>query len=206
MSNAPRLSVQILLPEALDRRFARWAKQMPGASWPAWGGHITLVPYFTPACPETMVFDRVVAAVRGFHPFRVRLTEPVAVQDWTRPQYQAVFLAAHEAERDDHQTLAELQQAIAAALAPVRHDVKPALDGQPFVPHLTLALGLGSSEAEKLVRAIRADPLEADFVVDAVWLMVMWQSDGPEPRVDRVAIPLETPVKTPAKPGPAPAN
>ena len=46
-ANQLLLSVHILLPEAVDRRLERWTKNMPGTSWPAWGGHITLVPNFT---------------------------------------------------------------------------------------------------------------------------------------------------------------
>ncbi|HXF62172.1 MAG TPA: 2'-5' RNA ligase family protein [Caldilineaceae bacterium] len=184
------MSIHILLPEVIDRRFERWAKKMPGASWPAWGGHITLVPSFVPVCPQAEVQERVARAVSAFAPFRVSLSEPEAVQDWTRPQYKAVMLKVDDLDSEDHQELVRLQAAIAQALAPVRTQVRPELADQPFVPHLTLALGLSENEAAKLVNAIRADPVEAEFVVDGVWLVVMTPSDGSEPKVRRIPIQL----------------
>lgn len=193
MSMIPRISVHILLPESIDRRFRRRVEKLPGASWPAWGGHITLVPSFVPTCPPEQVFDLVAQAVSGFKAFSVRLIEAVADEDVTRPHFHAVFIQLEDPESEGHQTLARLQQAIGAALAPVRGDTKPELDAIAFTPHLTLALGVGDSEAEKLVNALRSDPLEAEFMVDAVWLVLMWPDEARDPRTDRIPIPLAKP-------------
>ena len=45
-ANSHLLSVQILLPERMDNRLEQRTEAMPGASWPTWGGHVTLVPPF----------------------------------------------------------------------------------------------------------------------------------------------------------------
>ncbi len=193
MSIIPRISVHILLPDAIDRRFRRRVEKLPGASWPAWGGHITLVPSFVPTCPPEQVFDLVAQAVSGFTAFSVRLTEAVADEDVTRPHFHAVFIQLEDPESEDHQTLLRLQQAINAALAPVRGETKPELDAMAFRPHLTLALGVGDSEAVRLVNSLRSDPLEAEFMVDAVWLVLMWPDQAREPRTDRIPIPLAKP-------------
>ncbi len=193
MSMIPRISVHILLPESIDRRFRRRVEKLPGASWPAWGGHITLVSSFVPTCPPEQVFNLVAQAVGGFKAFSVRLTEAVADEDVTRPHFHAVFIQLGDPESEDHQSLVRLQQVINAALAPVRADTKPELDAIAFTPHLTLALGLGDHEAAKLVNALRSDPMEAEFMVDAVWLVLMWPDEAREPRTDRIPIPLAKP-------------
>jgi hypothetical protein len=145
MNMVPRISVHIMLPEAIDRRFRRRVENMPGASWPSWGGHVTLVPPFVPSCPPGEVFDRVAAAVQGFTAFRLRLGAAVVEEDVTRPQFYAVFIQIDESEDGDQPVLPVLQQAIATALAPVRQEADPKLEAIPFTPHLTLALSVGDS-------------------------------------------------------------
>lgn len=189
----PRMSIHILLPEAVDRRFRRRVRTLPGASWPSWGGHITLVPSFVPIGPAPEVFERVAQAVGEYAAFRVRLAEAVSDEDVTRPHFHAVFIRLDDPDSEDHQTLARLQKAISDALAPMRDATKPELDAVPFTPHLTLALGVGDREAAALVRALRKEPLEAEFLVDAVWLVMMWPEENGETHIDRVPIPLAKP-------------
>lgn len=189
----PRISVHIMLPEAVDRRFRRRVETLPGASWPPWGGHVTLVPPFVPSCPPEEVFDRVAAAVQGFTAFRLRLGDAAVEDDVTRPNFHAVFIQVDEVVGEGQPMLPGLQQAIASALAPVRQGSNPKLDAIPFTPHLTLALSVGDSEARRLVNAWRNDPLEAEFWVDAVWLVLMWPEEAREPRVDRISIALAKP-------------
>lgn len=193
MNLTPRISIHILLPEAVDRRFRRRAQKLPGASWPAWGGHVTLVPWFVPSCPPQQVFDLVAEAVSGFAAFCIRMSKAVVENDVTRPDYRAVFIEVEEPESGDEPVLPRLQAAIAAALEPVRQDHNPELAAIPYRPHLTLALGVGEAEAMALVNDWRADPLEAEFLADAVWLVLMWP-DEREPGSDRVAIRLAKPL------------
>lgn len=193
MTVIPRMGIQILLPESVDRRFRKRVEALPGASWPAWGGHITLVASFVPTCPPEQVFDLVAQAVAEFEAFRVRLTEAVANADVTRPQYHAVFILLDDPDSEDHQTLVHLQKAILASLTPVRGNTHPELEAMPFLPHLTLALGVGDVEARRLVKALRAEPLQAEFLVDAVWIVLMWPSEAGEPATDRIPIRLAKP-------------
>lgn len=185
-------SVQILLPEAVERRFERWTHKMPGASWPSWGGHVTLVPNFVPQGTVKEVRAAIASICAQEKPFMVRLATPVAVQDVTRPGYQAVFLLLEEQvleEQDENQPRPQdLRAALLLALAPLRADVRPELLQQPFLPHVTLALGLGESEAAKMVQAMRADPLAAEFMVEVIWLLVQTPNDGG--RVERHSISL----------------
>jgi 2'-5' RNA ligase len=177
-----------MLPAPVERRFEKWAEKMPGASWPTWGGHVTLVPSFVAECSLEEVLARVRYAVRDCEPFRVRFAGPVAEQDWTRPRYHAVLLKLDDDNPGEHETLAQLRRKLLDALAPVRTPLRPELEEQEFVPHVTLALGVGEREANRLVNAIRADPLEAEFDVGSVWIVNVWTSDRPDPRIDRVEV------------------
>ena len=180
-------SVHIMLPEAIDRRLERWTKKVPGASWPAWGGHITLIPNFRLRGTVEEARAAITAVCVHEEPFLLRLNGPVAIQDMTRPDYYAVFLLVEE-EDGGTERLHQLRMALLADLAPLREDLRPELLEQPFMPHVTLALGLGESEAARLVRTLQADPLVAEFMVEVVWLVVRTpKEDG---RVERIPVPL----------------
>jgi 2'-5' RNA ligase len=199
------LSVHILLPEAVDRRLARWAEDVQGASWPAWGGHITLVPRFVPRGSSEEVRAIIEQICLEHEPFRVRFTEPVAAQDPTRPDYFAVLLnveivdppasGSNEAMPDgesvedgQNSRLHQLRRQLLAALEPLREDMMPQLVQGPYMPHVTLALGVSESEARVVVRKMRADSINAEFQVDVIWLLT--QFAGQSDKFERQAIPL----------------
>jgi hypothetical protein len=92
------------------------------------------------------------------------------------------------AGQDKTAQLHVLRSKLLSALAPLRQDVRPQLVEQPFLPHVTLALGLSESEATKLVHAMRAEPIAAEFKVEAIWLMMQRVDHGT--RVERYPIPL----------------
>ena len=174
-----QLSVNILLPEAVDRRLERWAHRMPGASWPSWGGHVTLVPNFVPRAGVDEVHAILAGVCKDEMPFSVRFGAPLAVQDATRPDFAALFLKVEEvATNGEEGRLAALRSNLLAALTPVREDVRPQLTEMPFMPHVTLALGLGESEASKLVQQMRVEPIVAEFRVEVIWLVTQTFGDG----------------------------
>jgi 2'-5' RNA ligase len=232
-SSPPLLSVHVMLPEGIDRRLARRTERMQGASWPSWGGHITLVPSFVPLVSLAEVRESIDRICVNEEPFVLRFAAPVAVRDTTRPDYFAVFLTVESSRISDERTEAEvdkfdaeevayegtnepanelaseleyepipeaadeedlnqplhlLRQRLLSALASIRQDVRPQLVEGPFMPHLTLALGLSESEARTVVRELHADPIEAQFRVDVIWLLT--HSSGEPGRVERQPIPL----------------
>ncbi len=194
MSDGATISIQILLPEAIDRRFARRVDELEGASWPEWGGHITLIPAFAPRVAPEAVVSRVTAICAEVTPFLLHLAEPTAHPDPTRPGYRAVFLTVPEAAVEDHRRLTSLQTRLTAVLADVREDVKPELTGQPFLAHVTLALSLGEAEATKIVRTLRADGINAEFWVNEVW--VLTRRGGADAKLERTAVSLGPPQPT----------
>ena len=192
-ANQLLLSVHILLPEAVDRRLERWTKNMPGTSWPAWGGHITLVPNFTTRAAVDEVRAVLQSVCSEVETFIVRFGIPSAVQDTTRPEYYAVFLGvdAVEVEVAESATVSRLhilRERLLVALEPIREDMRPKLVEQPFLPHVTLALGVGEVEANQIVKAMRTDMPSAEFPVDVVWLVT--QSVGENARFERYPVAL----------------
>lgn len=183
-----RLSVQILLPESIERRLERRTQKLPGASWPVWGGHITLVPNFIARGTVEEVRALLIAFCAYAEPFTLRLDAPIAVHDATRPDYAALFLTVKGVDDEADQRLHALRNNLLAVLEPLREDVRPELAVMPFLPHVTLALGLGENEAARLVRTIQAEPIEAEFVVEVIWLIV--QTLGESTRYDRYPISL----------------
>lgn len=193
--NPPLLSVHILLPDAIDRRLRRRTQEMPGASWPSWGGHITLVPNFVPKGSLEEIQAALEKVCLDASPFLLHFSAPLAVPDKTRAEYFALFLKIEgrkdeedgQAENGDN-ALYELRERLLRALAPLRHDLYPELVEQPFVPHVTLALGVSESEAQTLVRGLRAEPFEAAFWVEEITLVA--QGVGDPARLERTSFPV----------------
>ncbi len=164
-------SVQILLPAALQRQFERWTDETEGASWPAQGGHVTLLPPFHTALTREDVLENVADVCRRTKTFTLCLDVPKAVLDLTRPDYFAVFLSAAEEWETGFAEAATLRSALADYVAAQRNDVLPELSAAPFLPHITLALGVSEREARRVARACVMSALEAKFVVEAVTLL-----------------------------------
>ncbi len=187
-----QVSVQILLPKPLNQRLARWAKDAPGASWPAWGGHITLVPPFQPLVSFETLEQTVASVCVRYRPINLRFTNVVSVPDWTREGYRAVILEppSDAASGEDMERFAALQRELSQALSDMGALVKPELLDRPFAPHITLALSVSEMEADHMVSQIRAQGLVAEFTVDRVWLLQFAGSHNGGTLIERRDIPL----------------
>lgn len=168
---ATAYSVQVMLPDALDRQLAAWSVAMPGASWPAWGGHIAIIARFSVAVTADELAEALTTTCAGIAPFALRLNTPIQVTDVTRPGYCAVFLTPDPDAQAEVANLQELYEQMRATLDSLGTTDLFGLDGKPFLPHVTLALGLGESDAAKILQAMRVDPVDVEFTVDAVWLL-----------------------------------
>ena len=86
-------SLQILLPDRIDREFRRWAKRTPGSSWPSWGGHVTLLPRVAiDHLDQATLRQRIEAVCARHEPFQIYIDEILHDADYTRPGYEGVFL------------------------------------------------------------------------------------------------------------------
>jgi 2'-5' RNA ligase len=191
--NKTRYGLHVLLPEALDRRFAKWAKATPGASWPDWGGHITLLAAFTSLVPEVELMATIGAVTAQVHAIDVHLTHLAVAQDLTREGYKAVFLTPPAETRSGLVRLTTLQAKLERALRPLRIDQFPDLARRDFLPHITLALGLSEHEAHQLVSTARAVGLVAEFDVEQIWLICIDNAGGAPAASRHIPIKLNSP-------------
>lgn len=173
-------SLQVLLPDALNRAISNWAAKTPGASWPEAGGHVTLAPRFVASCDTAELEARLAAVCAEVAPFDLRLGSPAVVPDLTRPAYHALFLTPGADTDVGIAEILYLRRAVDRALEPVRTWLHPELDRPPFLPHITLAMGIAESEAHKLLQSLRVEPLVAEWSVDTVWLQI-YRDDAKTP-------------------------
>lgn len=164
-------SVQVMLPDALDRQLASWTDAVPGASWPAWGGHIAIVARFSVDGTRDMLEQALSAVCQTIAPFDLRLNTPLLVEDVTRPGYFAVFLTPDPEAHDGVAHLHMLYKQVRLTLDSLGTTDLFGLDGKPFLPHVTLALGLGEPDAAKILQTMRGDPVDVELLVDAIWLL-----------------------------------
>lgn len=165
---AGRYSLQILLPGELDSQMREWCRRSPGATWPDWGGHITLLPTFRPLRPMSALEEAIRRVTSKYGMFRVRLSDVWCRPHLVKPGSCIVFVTAH---RRDPAELWDMQAELAAAVGPLVNPEWVRLWGEPFRPHISLTTGLSRRQAEDLLRAACDDHLEVTFWADRVSLM-----------------------------------
>lgn len=161
-------SLQIVLPGELVHPLDMWAKEAEGASIPAAGWHITLLPSFVSRTSEEKLTALIAEVAARHMPLPVRLSHIELVADRTRGGYAAVFLT--ELDDEQNRRLRTLQAELAVSLAPLRSATQPGLDGVTFTPHVSLALAVSEQEGERLASSARRAGLAVAFEVDAFWL------------------------------------
>ena len=90
----------IPLPEQACVQVDAWAEEAQGASIPAFGWHITLLPPFVAGVHEAALVGAMDAALADVAAFPVALAAANIVPDKTRPGYAAVFLECADAAAD----------------------------------------------------------------------------------------------------------
>jgi hypothetical protein len=173
--------VEILLPDDLEARMSRWSQVTPGATWPAWGGHITLLSRFSLLAGIEAIRGQMRAACSEFAPFALKLDRVITEKHWRRPE-QAVLLVGDETALVTDPIM-RLRSALSEALAPWKRDLRPEISQQPFAPHLSLTIGLPQPEAEQLALAAAQQHLAIEFIVDVVWLLKLDTSAGEDKEV-----------------------
>ncbi len=186
--DAVHYSIMLLLPGDVDRRLMKWSRGMPGASWPSWGGHVTLVPSFTVES-EAELTDRISTVCQHHRTFQLNLDNPVAEQDWTRPDYRAVMLTIRNPDSPGAEQVQSLQQELIASTADLRTDSRTEVSEKDFLPHVTLAIGIAEVEANEMTSKIRADGLRVSLSVERVWL-IRFNPSGEAKRVTRTSFVL----------------
>ncbi len=164
-------SVQVMLPAEIEETLRQWAERTPGATWPEWGGHISLVNLFVPIRGIQVIKGEIADICQAFSPFQLCLDQVAVEIHWRRPHLQTVLLKACDKTTPGYRTLVRLRDSLVAALGPLKRDVAPEVSQRPFDPHLSLTWGLEDTEAERLASAARQAGLRAEFIVEKIWLI-----------------------------------
>lgn len=179
-SEPTQYSIQLMLPETATRALDAWATDAAGASIPAAGWHMTLLPAFQSRADEAKLMALVEEVALRHAPFAVHLSRVELVADYTRTGYAAVFLTdGHSQEQHSqaqhsqaqHSALYALQADLAESLATIRIGTQSTLDDASFRPHVTLALAVSEKEGERLATSARRAALEISMDVKAMWVM-----------------------------------
>jgi hypothetical protein len=165
----PSYSLQIPLPDEIDRAFRRWVAATPGATWPEEGGHVTVLPPVVPLRGLEPLEAAIAGVCADWRPFRLELSRLVRAPHLAHPPLHTVLLAEPAAAARRSQ-LHGLRRALLSALRPVARDLSPAYTRRPYRPHITLTLGVDRSAAAGLAEAAAAAGLRAVLAVDALWL------------------------------------
>jgi len=131
---------------------------------------------FVPNCNITPIEQEIEKVCGAFDPFVLRLDRVASETHWRRPHLKTVLLVSGEKSTDGYRTLVRLHSSLATALAPLKHDLFPEVSQRPHVPHLSLTWGLPEAAAARLAKAAEASHLEAEFLVEEIWLLGFTQA------------------------------
>ena len=95
-------SLEILLPEAVEQQFRHWIRRVPGATWPRWGGHITVLNRFVPARELEPIVLEIEGTCPACRSFLIHLNEVVSNRHWRDPQFNAVLLVSGSRDEEGH--------------------------------------------------------------------------------------------------------
>jgi len=163
--------LEIPLPADVDERLRHWTERTPGATWPSWGGHITLLDSFAPRGDMEPVVSRIETVCTTHVPFEICFDSVVCDAYWVEPDLRTVLLVSSSRYQEGYRALVRLHRSLRGELADVTRDVRPEVSDRPYVPHLSLTAGLPAPEAVKVMEAAQAAQLKVEFVVRSISLL-----------------------------------
>jgi len=180
-SSTSSYSLEIPLPPDVDEQLRSWAKRAPGATWPKWGGHITILNRFAVEGKLESVIQEIERVSSSFGPFVIRFDRVVCDRHWLDPDLTAVFLTGASKDENGYRMLVELHDAVSRALAPLKRDIYPETSEEAYLPHLSLTSGLPEPEAALLAEAARLSGLKLELRVENISLLeFVTESSGKE--------------------------
>ena len=173
-------TLEIPLPPDIDDQSRRWAERTPGATWPRWGGHITVLNRFFLESEFERVIQEVDAVCAAYHPFVINLCRITCEAHLLDANLKVVLLVSGSQDEGAYLTLLKLHDSVRGELAPLTRNVQPEISKRPYDPHLSLTSGLPQPEAIRLMEAARASRLRVKFTVEKVSLLEFVQGTGGE--------------------------
>ena len=171
MSHSPsQCTLEIPLPPRIDQQFRRWVERTPGATWPRWGGHVTILNRFGPERGIEPVIQEIEPVCAAFRPFAIQLDRLICDPHWLEPRMECVILVSRH-DQEGYRTLIELHDTVCARLDTLTRGVQLEICKRAYVPHLSLTSGLSESEAPRLAQAAHASHLKVEFAVQSISLL-----------------------------------
>ncbi len=164
-------TVEIPLSPDVENRFRRWVERTPGATWPKWGGHITILDSFVPRRGIEPVVGVIEPVCTNYAPFEIRFDSVMCDAYWVEPHLRTVLMVSSSHDEDGCRALVDLHRSFRKELARVASDVRPEVSDRPYVPHLSLTAGIPQPAALELMEAARAARLKVEFVVRKISLL-----------------------------------
>ncbi|HEX5370390.1 MAG TPA: 2'-5' RNA ligase family protein [Dehalococcoidia bacterium] len=166
-SDLPRLSLVLALPPDENARLERWTQTAPPATWPSWGGHVTIWPALEPTAGIDVLKPAIEAVVARFDAFEMAMSRVALKPFWGSPGLYTAQLVADEEDAGGAE-LDALRAGLYQSLSDVAVDLHPETRSNWFEPHVTLTIALDHDAASTVVEAARRDQLNTSFLVRCV--------------------------------------
>ncbi len=166
-TSPPRLSLVLALPDDENARIERWTRNSPPATWPGWGGHVTIWPALEPSSGLDALVSMLQTVVARFEAFELSMSQPALKPFWGSPRLYTAQLVAGDDDLGGAE-LAALRAGLYQSLSDVAVDLHPETRSNWFEPHISLTVGLDHDGAAAVVEAARRDALSIRFVVQSV--------------------------------------
>lgn len=153
--------IALPLPSEEDARLRRWVDETPGATWPSWGGHITVVPSFGLVAQREELQAALSQVAAEAEPFSVSLSQVAAkphafsAGDWT------AHLAIDEA--GGGRQLLALRAALHRRLNSLVDELHPDARQAWYVFHVSLVGRASQAVARQIAQRAMAAELSASF-------------------------------------------
>jgi hypothetical protein len=154
-------SLHIFLPDDIENNFNGWVSRTPYASWPSWGGHITIIPKFKPMISKEVIEKELSEICSVFPAFPVQFAQVFCQIHLLNPSLKLVYLSS-PSDSKSYVRLARLQTLLAERLN--------SLDNR-YTPHLSLSLGLEEEKALQVANAAKKANLKLDFTATNICLL-----------------------------------
>lgn len=164
-------TLQFLLPPSQEDRLRDWIQLHRYATWPNWGGHITLVNIFKLRDSAEQLVEVIGKKSRDTEPFKIFFNRLVMERHRVHQGLYTVYLthssdAVHEQDR-----LREFHDEIINLLQPIVSFRQKELETINYRQHLSLTWGLPKKHALELYEQARNWKLELWCELDSLSLL-----------------------------------
>lgn len=164
-------TLQFLLPPSQETLLRDWIQRHRYATWPNWGGHITLVNIFEPWIDIEEIaalFDNI---CRQTAPFKIYFNRVVMEHHRVHQGLYTVYLTHPTPCIHECNELKRFHEEIIALLGPAVEFQQKELETKRYRQHLSLTWGVPKEQARELYEQARDWRLELWCILDSITLL-----------------------------------